>query len=33
MRHNTKKGNPVYNSTVLGYATVNTSHGNILAIE
>ena len=25
MRHNTKQGNPVYTSTVPGYATVNTS--------
>jgi hypothetical protein len=24
MRHNTKQGNPVHNSTAPGYATVNT---------
>ena len=33
MGHNTKQGNPVYNSTVPGYAAVNTSHSNILAIQ
>ena len=33
MRHNTEERNPVHNSTVPRYATVNTSHSNILAIK
>jgi len=33
MRHNTEQGNPVHNSTVPRYSTVNTSHNNILAIN